>query len=64
MTEEMVAMHKKSLNQNEEKDKRADELVVANQEKAKRADELILANQEKDRRADELVVANNELAFQ
>jgi PAS domain S-box-containing protein/putative nucleotidyltransferase with HDIG domain len=64
--------------QNQEKDKRAAELVIANQElafqnqeKDKRAAELVIANQElafqnqeKDKRAAELVIANQELAFQ
>jgi diguanylate cyclase (GGDEF)-like protein/PAS domain S-box-containing protein len=49
---------------NEEKQKRADELILANEEKQKRADELILANEEKQKRADELILANIELAFQ
>ncbi|RPA54996.1 EAL domain-containing protein [Shewanella vesiculosa] len=63
--------------QNQEKDKRADELVLANADKEQRANELALANielafqnQEKDKRADELVLANadkeqraNELAL-
>ena len=61
-----------------EKEKRADELIIANkelayqnQEKENRADELIVANkelayqnQEKENRADELIVANIELEFQ
>ena len=64
--------------QNEEKSKRAEELIVANkelafqnEEKEKRADELIIANkelafqnEEKEKRADELIIANKELAFQ
>ena len=50
--------------QNNEKDKRADELIIANIEKDKRAEELLLANIEKDKRADELVLANKELEFQ
>ncbi|NEW80435.1 MAG: PAS domain S-box protein, partial [Gelidibacter sp.] len=64
--------------QNDEKGKRADELVIANKElafqnieKGKRADELIIANEElafqnneKGKRADELMIANKELAFQ
>ena len=64
--------------QNDEKEKRADELVIANKElayqndeKEKRADELVIANKElafqnneKEKRADELVIANKELAFQ
>ena len=64
--------------QNEEKDKRAAELVVANKElafqsgeKEKRAAELVIANieltfqnKEKEKRAAELLVANIELAFQ
>jgi diguanylate cyclase (GGDEF)-like protein len=59
------------LSQNEEKGKRAGELVLANKElvfqnkeKDKRAAELILANEEKEKRAGELVLANKELAFQ
>jgi PAS domain S-box-containing protein len=64
--------------QNEEKDKRAVELILANKElvfqtgeKADRAAELLIANKElayqnkeKDKRAAELVIANKELAFQ
>ncbi len=64
--------------QNEEKEKRADELIIANkellfqnEEKEKRADELGIANkellfqnEEKEKRAAELVIANKELAFQ
>ena len=45
------------LLQNEEKDKRAAELVIAN-------DELTFQNEEKGKRAAELVVANDELTFQ
>ena len=64
--------------QNEEKGKRAEELVIANEElefqnneKGKRAEELVIANEElefqnneKGKRADELAIANKELAFQ
>ncbi|MDO9186522.1 MAG: CheR family methyltransferase [Bacteroidia bacterium] len=64
--------------QNEEKEKRAAELVIANKElafqnseKGKRANELIIANKElafqnaeKEKRANELIIANQELAFQ
>jgi signal transduction histidine kinase/CheY-like chemotaxis protein len=64
--------------QNEEKVKRAAELLIANKElafqnreKEKRAHELIIANEElafqnreKEKRADELIIANKELAFQ
>jgi signal transduction histidine kinase len=50
--------------QNKEKDKRADELVIAKQDKVNRADELVIAKQDKVNRADELVIANRELAFQ
>ena len=64
--------------QNGEKEKRAEELIVANKElafqnaeKEKRAEELIVANKElafqnaeKEKRAEELIVANKELAFQ
>lgn len=64
--------------ENEEKEKRAAELIIANKElayqtaeKAKRAAELIIANKElayqtdeKEKREDELVMANIELAYQ
>ena len=64
--------------QNEEKTKRADELIIANkelafqnEEKAKRAAELVIANkelvfqnEEKAKRAAELIIANKELFFQ
>ncbi|MDR3602288.1 MAG: response regulator [Desulfosporosinus sp.] len=64
--------------QNEEKEKRATELVIANKElayqngeKEKRATELVIANkelayqnEEKEKRATELIIANKELAFQ
>src|SRR5664280_677317 len=43
--------------QNEEKEKRAEELVIANKE-------LAFQNKEKEKRADELLIANKELAFQ
>jgi PAS domain S-box-containing protein len=64
---ELVLANKELAFQNEEKDKRANELILANQEKEKRADELVLANkelafqnEEKDKRADELILANEE----
>jgi len=64
--------------QNEEKEKRANELIIANkelafqnEEKEKRANELIIANkelvfqnEEKEKRAAELIIANKELIFQ
>jgi len=64
--------------QNAEKEKRADELVIANTElafqnteKEKRAAELVIANTElafqnteKEKRAAELLIANEELIFQ
>jgi len=64
--------------QNEEKEKRAAELLIANkelafqnEEKEKRAAELLIANnelafqnEEKEKRAAELLIANKELAFQ
>ena len=69
---------KKLAIQNEEKEKRVDELGIANkeldflnEEKEKKADELGIANkeldflnQEKEKRADELGIANKELDFQ
>jgi PAS domain S-box-containing protein len=64
---ELVLANKELAFQNEEKDKRANELILANKEKEKRADELVLANkelafqnEEKDKRADELILANEE----
>ena len=71
-------MPKPPLPQNEEKEKRAAELVIANkelnfqnEEKEKRAAELVIANkelnfqnEEKEKRATELVIANKELNFQ
>jgi len=63
---------------NKEREKRADELVIANkelvfqnEEKEKRANELVIANKnlafenkEKEKRADELIILNNVLDFQ
>ena len=74
----MVIANKELAFQNDEKEKRAAELVVANKElafqnevKEKRAAELIVANKEllfqnkeKGKRAAELVIADKELAFQ
>ena len=71
-------VNKELAYQNEEKEKRASELVIANkeltfqnEEKEKRAAELIIANkelayqnEEKEKRASELIIANKELAFQ
>jgi PAS domain S-box-containing protein len=64
--------------QNDEKEKRADELLIANKEleyqnkiKGKKAAELIIANkelafqnEEKEKRAQELIIANKELLYQ
>ncbi|HVA99007.1 MAG TPA: ATP-binding protein, partial [Bacteroidia bacterium] len=52
-----IIANKELIFQNEEKDKRAAELIVANKE-------LIFQNQEKEKRADELFIANKELIFQ
>jgi len=49
--------NKELVFQNEEKEKRAAELVIANKE-------LAFQNEEKEKRAAELVIANKELAFQ
>jgi len=71
-------LHKELVIQNEEKEKRAAELIIANkelvfqnEEKADRAAELVIANkelvfqdEEKADRAAELVIANKELVFQ
>ena len=75
---ELQEANKKLQFQNEEKGKRAAELIIANkellfqnEEKGKRAAELIIANKEllfqnkeKEKRAAELIVANKELVFQ
>jgi len=77
-TDEVIASTSEMELQNEEKEKRAAELVIANrelafqnEEKEKRAAELIIANrelafqnEEKGKRAAELTIANKELAFQ
>ena len=75
---ELESQNKELAFQSREKEKRADELILANAElvfqngeKEKRADELIIANTElrfqngeKEKRADELRIANIEMAFQ
>jgi PAS domain S-box-containing protein len=77
VTAEIVAKKELSF-QNEEKEKRAAELIIANkelafqnEEKEKRAAELAIANkellfqnEEKEKRATELIIANKELIFQ
>ncbi len=57
MSLKLEEQNKELLFQNEEKEKRAAELVVANKE-------LLFQNEEKEKRAAELVVANKELLFQ
>ena len=78
LEQELAAAHQEIAFQNEEKGKRAAELILANlqlkfetEEKAKRAAELVIANielvfqnEEKEKRAAELIIANKELAFQ
>jgi PAS domain S-box-containing protein len=83
ISEQKWAIHLRDANkelafQNNEKEKRAEELIVANKElayqndeKEKRADELFIANKElafqnneKGKRAEELIIANKELAYQ
>ena len=78
LEQELADAHKEIAFQNEEKGKRAAELIIANlqlefetEEKAKRAAELVIANielifqnEEKGKRAAELVIANKELVFQ
>jgi PAS domain S-box-containing protein len=75
---ELRTVNKELAYQNDEKGKRADELIIANKElafqndeKEKRAEELIIANKElafqnneKGKRAEELIIANKELVFQ
>jgi PAS domain S-box-containing protein len=75
---ELEEYHKNLVFQNEEKEKRAAELIIANKElafqndeKEKRAAELVIANlelvfqnEEKELRAAELIIANTELVFQ
>ena len=77
-TMELRKANKELAFQNEEKEKRANELIIANNElafqndeKEKRANELVIANKElafqndeKEKRANELIIANKELAFQ
>lgn len=75
---EVLISKKELMFQNDEKEKRSNELVTANKElafqndeKEKRAEELLMANKElafqnseKEKRADELLIANKELSFQ
>ena len=56
-TQEMQQVNKELVFQNEEKEKRAAELVIANKE-------LVFQNEEKEKRAAELSIANKELALQ
>lgn len=63
--------HLKEINDNEALQKSIIELAYQNQEREKRAAELIIANRElvfqnkeKERRASELIIANKELAYQ
>ena len=56
-TYEFFKEHVMKNKQNDEKEKRAAELIVANKE-------LIFQNEEKEKRAAELIIANKELAFQ
>ena len=51
---DLIIANRKIALQNEEKQKREEELVVANKE-------LAFQNEEKEKRATELMVANNEL---
>jgi light-regulated signal transduction histidine kinase (bacteriophytochrome) len=74
----LIIANKELAFQNEEKEKRAEELIIANKElafqnkeKEKRAAELGIANielafqnDEKEKRAAELIIANKELTFQ
>ena len=53
----MIIANKELAFQNEEKEKRAAELIIANKE-------LVFQNKEKEKRADELVIADIELDFQ
>jgi signal transduction histidine kinase/CheY-like chemotaxis protein len=76
--EKYILINKELAFQNDEKEKRADELLIANQElqiqdeeKKMRAAELIIADKElgfqqieKDKRASELIIANKELVIQ
>jgi PAS domain S-box-containing protein len=55
--EKFVQIGQELAFQNEEKEKRADELFLANKE-------LAFQNEDKGKRADELIIANKELAFQ
>ena len=77
-TAKLNKVNKELAHQNEEKEKRANELIIANKEleyqnkvKEERSEALVLANkelafqnEEKEKRAAELVVVNKELTFQ
>jgi signal transduction histidine kinase len=52
----------KQINADEEKEKRAAELVIANVEKAKRAAELVIANVEKEKQLAGIAIADEEKA--
>ena len=55
--EQILQINESLAFQNEEKEKRAAELIIANEE-------LVFQNKEKEKRAAELIIANEELAFQ
>ena len=60
----LVIADKEDGLQNKEKEKLAEELIIANAENAKQAAELIIAAAEKAKAAAELIIANKELSFQ
>jgi len=67
---ELVIANKELVFQNEEKEKRVDELVIAKTEKVKRAAELVVTNEElvfateKAKLVEELIIANKDLKHQ
>lgn len=63
-SDELVSANKELAFQIDEKEKRAEELLVANKELAIANKELAFQNDEKEKRAAELIIANKELVLQ
>lgn len=63
-SDELVSANKELAFQIDEKERRAEELLVANKELAIANKELAFQNNEKEKRAAELIIANEELVLQ
>ena len=63
-SDELISANKELAFQIDEKEKRAEELLVANKELAIANRELAFQNNEKEKRAAELIIANKELVLQ